>query len=100
MRIAISGIGVVSPFGVGRQRFWEHVRAGCSATRTFVPEPGMAFLDQPCRVAAPVPELSAADLPVVDGDAGRDPRNRADPKRYSRAALIAVIAARDPGEEG
>jgi 3-oxoacyl-[acyl-carrier-protein] synthase II len=95
MRIAISGIGVVSPFGVGRQRFWDHVRAGCSATRAFVPEPGMEFLDQPCRVAAPVPELSAADLPAVDGDAGRDPRNRADPKRYSRAALIAVIAARE-----
>jgi 3-oxoacyl-[acyl-carrier-protein] synthase II len=95
MRIAISGIGVVSPFGAGRQRFWDHVRAGCSATRAFVPEPGMDFLDLPCRVAAPVPELTAADLPVLEGDAGRDPRNRADPKRYSRAALIAVIAARE-----
>jgi 3-oxoacyl-[acyl-carrier-protein] synthase II len=95
MRIAISGIGVVSSFGAGRQRFWDHVRAGCSATRAFVPEPGMDFLDLPCRVAAPVPELTAADLPVLEGDAGRDPRNRADPKRYSRAALIAVIAARE-----
>src|ERR671919_44864 len=24
-RIVITGIGVVSPFGIGRERFWEHV---------------------------------------------------------------------------
>ena len=95
MRIAISGIGVVSPFGIGRERYWNSVRAGCSATRAFVPEPGMEFLQQACRVAAPVPPLGPADVPTVEGDTGRDPRNRADPKRYSRAALIAVIAARE-----
>ncbi len=95
MRIAISGVGVVSPFGVGRERYWDHVRAGCSATRAFLPEPDFDVLDLPCRVAAPVPDLTSADLPAVDGDTGRDPRNRADPKRYSRAALIAVIAARE-----
>ena len=30
---AITGIGVVSPFGVGRERFWQHVERGCSGTR-------------------------------------------------------------------
>ncbi len=70
VRIAISGIGVVSPFGVGRERYWDRVRAGCSATRTFVPEPGFDVLDLPCRVAAPVLDMGIADLPRVDGDAG------------------------------
>jgi 3-oxoacyl-(acyl-carrier-protein) synthase len=32
-RVVISGIGVVSPYGVGRERFWTYVSRGCSATR-------------------------------------------------------------------
>ena len=32
-KVVVSGIGVVSPFGVGRERFWDHVRRGCSGTR-------------------------------------------------------------------
>jgi 3-oxoacyl-(acyl-carrier-protein) synthase len=27
-RVVISGIGVVSPFGIGRDRFWEHISRG------------------------------------------------------------------------
>ena len=27
-RVVISGIGVVSPYGVGRERFWTHVSRG------------------------------------------------------------------------
>ena len=30
-RVVISGIGVVSPFGVGRERFWQHVAQGSQA---------------------------------------------------------------------
>src|SRR5204863_6862624 len=46
-------------------------------------------------VAAPVADVSIDDVPALDGDDTWDPGYRADPKRYSRAALIAVIAARE-----
>ena len=52
-------------------------------------------LISPCRVAAPVTGVTIEDLPAIEGDSGRDPEHRADPKRYSRAALVGVIAARE-----
>jgi len=91
-RIVISGIGVVSPFGVGRERFWDHVRRGCSGTRAITEFDAAEFA---CRVAAPVSGVAIDDVPPLDGDDIWDPEYRADPKRYSRAALIAVIAARE-----
>ena len=92
MRVVVTGIGVVSPFGVGRERFWQHVSRGCSGTRAITDFDASDF---PCRVAAPVTDVTIDDLPAVDGDGGRDPEHRADPKRYSRAALVGVIAARE-----
>jgi 3-oxoacyl-[acyl-carrier-protein] synthase II len=91
-RIVITGIGVVSPFGVGRERFWEHVRRGCSATRAITEFDASEFA---CRVAAPVTGVTIDDVPALDGDDIWDTAYRADPKRYSRAALIGVIAARE-----
>ena len=91
-RIVISGIGVVSPFGVGRERFWQCVSRGCSGTRAITEFDASDFS---CRVAAPVPDVSADDVPAFDGEDIWDPGYRADPKRYSRAALIGVIAARE-----
>jgi 3-oxoacyl-[acyl-carrier-protein] synthase II len=43
-------------------------------------------------VAAPVPPVSIEDALSLDGENGN---GRADPKRYSRAALFGVIAARE-----
>src|SRR5437764_14990838 len=91
-RVVITGIGVVSPFGVGRERFWEHVSRGCSGTRTITDFDASDFA---CRVAAPVTSVTVNDVPPLDGDDVKDPGYRADPKRYSRAALIGVIAARE-----
>ena len=91
-RVVITGIGVVSPFGVGRERFWEHVSRGCSGTRTITDFDASDFA---CRVAAPVTPVTVNDVPPLDGDDVWDPGYRADPKRYSRAALIGVIAARE-----
>src|SRR5215475_10303820 len=91
-RVVITGIGAVSPFGVGRERFWESVSRGCSGTRAITEFDASNFA---CRVAAPVTGITIDDLPAIEGDGGRDPEHRADPKRYSRAALVAVIAARE-----
>jgi 3-oxoacyl-[acyl-carrier-protein] synthase II len=90
-RVVITGIGVVSPFGVGRERFWSAISRGCSAARVLDDlDPSFA-----CRVAAPVHGVTIDDVPPMEGDDIWDPQYRADPKRYSRAALIAVIAARE-----
>jgi 3-oxoacyl-[acyl-carrier-protein] synthase II len=93
-RVVITGIGVVSPYGVGRERFWSSLSRGCSATRTIRDFDASAF---PCTVAAPVPaEIAIDDAPCVDGRAGNGNGSaRSDPRRYSRASLIAVIAARE-----
>jgi len=91
-RVVITGIGVVSPFGIGRERFWDHVRGGCSATRTITDFDASTF---GCRVAAPVSNVTIDDVPPLAGDDIWDDDYRADPKRYSRAALVGVIAARE-----
>src|SRR6266704_3119400 len=91
-RVVITGIGVVSPFGPGRERFWEHVSRGCSGTRAITDFDASEFA---CRVAAPVTPVTIDDVPPLAGDDVWDLQYRADPKRYSRAALIGVIAARE-----
>jgi 3-oxoacyl-[acyl-carrier-protein] synthase II len=92
-RVAITGIGVVSPFGVGRDCFWRCISAGCSATRTIEDFDPSAF---PCTVAAPVPTVSIEDAVGIAARASGGAESRAarpDPRRYSKASLIAVIAA-------
>ena len=56
-RVVITGLGAVSPFGVGRDRFWEGISRGQSGIRA------MSDLDPDifaCRVAAPVPDDALA----------------------------------------
>ena len=89
-RIAITGIGVVSPYGVGRDVFWRHVTRGCSATRTITEFDVSRF---PCTVAAPVPPVSMGDAVAIVDSASGETSGRPDPRRYSKASLIAVIAA-------
>lgn len=91
-RVVITGIGVVSPFGVGRERFWNAISAGQSGARVMDDLDAASYA---CRVAAPVVGVTIDDVPVLAGDDIWDRDYRADPKRYSRAALIAVIAARE-----
>jgi 3-oxoacyl-[acyl-carrier-protein] synthase II len=98
-RVAITGIGVVSPYGVGRDRFWRHVSRGCSATRAIIDFDASLF---PCAVAAPVPPVSIEEATVISDRAPqtRAPRNgRQDARRYSKASLIAVIAASEAWQD-
>jgi 3-oxoacyl-[acyl-carrier-protein] synthase II len=92
--VVITGIGVVSPFGVGRERFWQHVSRGCSGTKAITQFDVSTY---PSQVAAWVPPVSIDEAAPLDGDDQHD--GRADPKRYSRAALFGVIAAREAWRE-
>ena len=90
-RVAITGIGVVSAFGAGREAYWDAIRCGRSGTRAITDFDASTY---PCRVAAPVPPVDMSSAMAVEGELG--PREtRADPKRYSRAALFGVLAARE-----
>jgi len=89
--VAITGIGVVSTFGVGRERFWDAVRHGESGTRAITEFDVSTY---PCHVAAAVPPVDISDAVALLGEPDRRDR-RADPRRYSRAALFGVMAARE-----
>jgi 3-oxoacyl-[acyl-carrier-protein] synthase II len=80
----------VSPFGVGRERFWRHVSRGCSGVSQITQFDASEYA---CQVAAAVPPVSIADALELDGD--NDQEGRSDPRRYSRAALFGVIAGRE-----
>ena len=88
--VVITGMGIVSPFGIGRERFWRHVSAGCSGTKAITQ---FDVSDCASQVAAWVPPVTVADVPPLEGDDDHD--GRADPRRYSRAALFGVVAARE-----
>jgi 3-oxoacyl-[acyl-carrier-protein] synthase II len=85
-KIAITGIGVVSTFGVGREVFWHNVSQGRSGTRTITEFDASTY---PCRVAAAVPPFT------VDDHGNGNGNGHGDPRRYSRAARFGVVAARE-----
>jgi 3-oxoacyl-[acyl-carrier-protein] synthase II len=51
-RVVITGIGAVSPNGIGRERFWEATRSGCSGVRRITRFDPTSFLVQ---VAGEIP---------------------------------------------
>jgi 3-oxoacyl-[acyl-carrier-protein] synthase II len=82
---------VVSAFGAGRDTFWDAIRSGQSGTRAITEFDVSTY---PCRVAAPVPPVDIAAAVPLEGEPGSREAH-ADPKRYSRAALFGVMAARE-----
>jgi len=79
-RVVVTGIGVLTPLGIGLKPFWEGLVAGRSGVGPItLCDPG----DSPCRIAAEVPNF--------------DPRDYLDAKearRLSRASQFAIAAAR------
>ena len=93
-RVVISGIGAVTPFGAGRDRFWSAIRHGESGVREITEFDVSRYA---CRVAAPVPD-DEADLSPEEAEAlarAEEGAGRADPRRYSKTSRIAVRAARE-----
>jgi len=80
--VAVTGIGMVTPMGIGRAAFWEGVLDGRSTARR------IPWLEE-AGVPAPI------GCPVEDGwaDAGDYARERKSVKLMSRAARHAVIAS-------
>jgi 3-oxoacyl-[acyl-carrier-protein] synthase II len=77
-RIVVSGLGVVSPYGVGVKTFWEGIAAGTCAIRpiTLIETEGFRS-----RIAAEVPAPAVAGLVLS--------------RRRSRADRVALAAARE-----
>ena len=91
--VVITGIGVVSPFGVGRERYWHHVSRGCSGTRAITQFDVSTY---PCQVAAAWVPPSRSTMPTRSSS--RATTSTTDvpiPSATSRAALFGVIAARE-----
>lgn len=58
-RVVITGIGVVSAAGIGRQAYWEHLAAGRSGIG---PPTSLDLTGFPCRLVAEVKEFDARRL--------------------------------------
>ncbi|AEN14117.1 MULTISPECIES: beta-ketoacyl-[acyl-carrier-protein] synthase family protein [unclassified Streptomyces] len=80
-RVAVTGIGVLAPGGVGTENFWDLLSAGRTATR------GITFFDPSSfrsRVAA-----------EIDFDAEAHGLTPQETRRMDRAAQFAVVATRE-----
>jgi 3-oxoacyl-[acyl-carrier-protein] synthase II len=103
-RVVITGIGVVSPFGVGRDLFWTSIARGASGIRAITEFDASRLAN---RVSGAVPDeaLRAAGVELDDaadgghtnghGRANGNGNGRADPRRYAKVSRIAVLAARE-----
>jgi 3-oxoacyl-[acyl-carrier-protein] synthase II len=80
-RVAITGVGCVTPIGVGRTAFWNALRAGDSGVRTIE---SFDVSESSVKIAAEVPDF--------DWEAELNPRDR---KHVPRTVPLALAAARE-----
>ncbi len=84
-RVAVTGIGLVTPLAVGTEANWGRLLAGESGLR---PMTGFDTDDLPCRVAGQVPGPEASD--GLDIDALMPARDR---RRLDQFIIYAIAAA-------
>lgn len=78
--MVVTGLGMVTPLGIGVETFWANLTAGRSGVRRItLCDPG----DSPCKIAAEVPDFEPRDY--VDFKEAR---------RISRTSQLAIAAAR------
>ncbi|WP_231626817.1 beta-ketoacyl-[acyl-carrier-protein] synthase family protein [Streptomyces apocyni] len=83
-KVVVTGLGAITPLGVGVHDLWQGLLDGrCGVRSLDQPE----FADHPVRIAATVPVDPATLLP------------RAQARRMNRAAQFAVLAAREAWQD-
>ena len=83
-RVVVTGIGVVSPCGIGVTSFWNGISSGQSCA---------VLLDSP--EISSLPTRFAAQLPMDDDELSRFVNNRKTIKTLSRPGKMAIIAAQE-----
>ncbi|MEY9992963.1 3-oxoacyl-[acyl-carrier-protein] synthase II [Streptomyces sp. V4I8] len=83
-KVVVTGLGTITPLGVGSATLWEGLLAGRSGIR---PLTGPEYADHPVRIAGTVPEDPAELLPKPQA------------RRMNRAAQLAVAAAREAWQD-
>ncbi|MDN3220488.1 beta-ketoacyl-ACP synthase II [Pseudomonas nunensis] len=92
-RVVVTGMGIVSPLGIGVEAVWARLLAGRSGLRAL---PDEVVADLPAKVGGPVPSLAE------DAEAGFDPDRAIAPKeqkKMDRFIMFAMEAARQALEQ-
>ncbi len=82
-RIVVTGMGVVSPIGIGVGAFWEALQKGVSGTKRV--DEGIDLAGIPTKIGAPVENFAPDGLREM----GKNPR------KLDRAAQMTLVAARE-----
>src|SRR6476659_5082885 len=84
-RVVITGMGCVTPLGIGREKFWDGLLEGNSGVRKIQ---SFDVSNSPVKIAAEVPDF--------DWEAQLNPRDR---KHVPRTVPLALAAAREALED-
>src|SRR5918998_2672528 len=84
-RVVITGMGCVTPIGIGREAFWRALQAGTSGVRRIE---SFDVTDSPVKIAAEVRDF--------DWEAELNPKDR---KHVARTVPLALAAAREALED-
>lgn len=88
-RVALTGIGLLTPFGVGIEPFWSGLIERRTAVRR---AEGIELADYPCQFVG--------QMPPIDFDQWLDPQESAFWSRATKTSMLgALLAVRDAGLE-